>query len=316
MYRDLKQKQLIDVQEPTGDFETYPVISGNSYDMVSIPRAYEVNVISDMFSETARVRASIMNKDSPYNHFFSVKGARHVAKRVIDGAKRNGFKYGIDTFGLREAAWCRRGLTFSECTQFKPTIARKVCELFSSIRVLNPCGGWGCRALGCASVDTVTTIVDIDPNPNLIEPYSKIKDFINTHEPDTTLIQHHFPFEEYSVDQAITDFNGYLPDLIFTSPPFGFYEIYNKEDDGQSTSSLSTHNDWIDEWFIPFLEQCWQTLADDGYLALYVGDAGGYIVQPMIDYMNECHRQLWTTIGCRNTRQSYAAIGIYVWRKD
>ena len=314
MYRELKSEDYVHIVNPTGNFSKYDVVE-TSYDMVSQPGSYGSNVISDYFSEDARIRACVKRNPSPYEKFFHRDGARFVASRVLDTALNEGRKYGINTYGLREAAWDHSGQTFAECTQFKATFSRTLCEQLSAVRVLNPCGGWGCRAFGCVSADSVEIMVDVDPNPHLIEPYRQIKEFLSEHEPDTTLIQHQMAFEEYSEEQLAIDFNGNKPDLIFTSPPFGFHEIYNKSDDKQSTYDIESHTKWVTEWFIPFLDQCWSYLDDDGYLALYVADAGGDIIKPMLKHMTNNDRPLWSTYGCRNTRQSYATIGIYVWKK-
>ena len=68
-------------------------------------------------------------------------------------------------------------------TTFMPAYARAVYDYFRPRVVLDPCGGWGDRLLGCATTP-VWKYVGFDPNMNLRPGYARLMGHCGHHVTD------------------------------------------------------------------------------------------------------------------------------------
>ena len=85
--------------------------------------------------------------------------------------------------------------------------------------VLDFCCGWG-GAVVAAAVMNVPRFIGIEINTSLIEPYSRLQDFLKKRENMTT------DFEIMFRDALTVDYSALKYDLVFTSPPYYFIQKY------------------------------------------------------------------------------------------
>ena len=152
-------------------------------------------------------------------------------------------------------------------TTFIPCLAGGVYQLLaaklkkSKIRVLDPCAGWGDRLCGAVASGVVEEYVGVDPNGELFIGYSKLIAGLKNHYECTTRIT--------MILQAFEDANHFLPkdyfDVVFTSPPFFDYELYNEGN--------PTYRDWEKEFFTPLVDGSLGALSPGGYLAIHMDDS-------------------------------------------
>ena len=107
------------------------------------------------------------------------------------------------------------------------------------------------RLSGAAAADNLDLYVAFDPNKRLRSGYTKImKSFgLSTTEFTNEKIKFSNDFEIHSVpfEVGILKFNDNYFDLVFTSPPFFDYEIYNPEN--------PNYINWINDFYIPLVQQ-------------------------------------------------------------
>jgi hypothetical protein len=155
-------------------------------------------------------------------------------------------------------------------TNFMPGYAKALYEYFHAETVLDPCAGWGDRLIGAASANepTIRRYVAFDPNYSLRPGYVKqmkafghdVKDIDNK----KILFSNSFtifslPFEEGAAQLQSESF-----DLVFTSPPFFDYEMYNPAN--------PQYKDWIKQFYIPLMTESCRCVREGGHVAIYIGD--------------------------------------------
>lgn len=285
------------------DQQSAPAFDSGFVEFVVSAAAYaEADCLADHFTETARLSGRVKGRDSPLVAWRRPAAARAIARTAASAwwsqsgrleGQHVDFKSDEWTYLLREA--CYEHL--AECTQFKPTIARQVCEFFGARHVLDPCAGWGDRALGAAAAG-VDSYVGVDPNPRLIDGHAGIKQLVSP----VRCEFHPVPFEDYA-------HAGEAPDLVFTSPPFHDFEVY--ADDPTQSTRFADLAEWTNEWYLPMVDKAWGLLAPGGHLALYI--AGDSLTQPLAAHMRSKNRQFRGTIGCRRGKK--LPVFLWVWRK-
>lgn len=242
-YDDLKK---MDIQLETVD-------SGLLYRFK--PEYYEIDMITDLFTENERMKAKVARLKSPYEMW---RTDRNFVKRVI-------MKAGIlSCFNLREAIWA----VGKEASQFKVTAAYAVYKYFNPTRTLDFCAGWGDRliaALAC-SVD----YTGYDPNHTLKRGHDQI---IRTLPHTSPAEIHYRPFEDSD------DLGTY--DLIFTSPPFYNLETY-LDCDRQSSRRYPDFVQWLVHFLFTVLDIAWSKLVYYGNMIIYIDNVDGNdIITPM-----------------------------------
>lgn len=233
---------------------TYRFGKVNGLAFVSSDHCYEVNVLTDLFTEPARMEARRRNYVSPLQYYQENKDL--LTKRYPDRKRQ------------REAIFAQQ----LECSCFKITLSVTVYKFFEAKRVLDGSAGWGDRILG-AALAGVETYVGYDPNPKLTKGYQEILAFLQR--PNYRLIIQDFLQAELTQSY----------DLFFTSPPFYDYEIYC-DHPAQSITGKRSVEQWLREFFFPYLKKGFDALVSKGFFVLYMSDtpAGQYMAR-VDDYM-------------------------------
>lgn len=242
-----EDKNLIEVvwSDSAEDSVKYPI------QFISDESVYEkVNIITDLYTETARMKARIYNLDSPLQFWTKNK------KMIQTEAYRRFGK--VNNYTLREVIY----FICKEATAFSPVLSKCVYDHLlpeCGGSVLDPFSGWGDRSIGALGSEKVIKYQGVDCNRDLIEGYNKIKSELDTDDKLTFTI---LPFEEFKTDE--------LYDLIFTSPPFFDFEIYS-ESKLQSISGKKDYSDWFTNWMAPVLKKMISFLKPRGIIAIHIG---------------------------------------------
>eukprot|EP01041_Mallomonas_annulata_P002435 gene2435-4725_t len=170
-----------------------------------------------------------------------------------------------------EAKWyLQRTHGYKLATNFMPGYAKAIFEYFQASTVLDPCAGWGDRLTGALGTTSppVTRYVAFDPNRTLRPGYVTLSNRFGIGLTRLTTEEMVFdngfeirskPFEIGSL--ALRD-NSF--DLVFTSPPFFDYEMYNPNN--------PEYHDWIKEFYIPLMQQAHRCVKPGKFVAIYIGD--------------------------------------------
>lgn len=192
----------------------------------------------------------------------------------------------IDKSGVRRALSLRKYI----CSQFKPSVAKMVYEMFGAETVLDFSAGWGDRLAGFYASWCTQTYVGIDPRGENHPIYREQKEFYDRNlgwfeeEKDVYLFES--PAEDWDNSEWIDKV-----DLIFTSPPYFNTERYSHDD----TQSWVRYKD-IDSWNEKFLHRAllnvWATLKAGGHMIVNIADiyerslkSYVHICDPMIEFM-------------------------------
>lgn len=260
----------------------------------TIPESYCAgDILADFFTEELRVKSNVKGKISPYDYW----------SKLMSGCDPH--------FSLREKIYQET----QECTQFKAILTAKVIDLLSQeigkekkdLKILDPCGGWGDRLIGNIA-SNVREYTVVDPNRSLIEPYKKI---IETFCNDTHVTIVPKCFEDCKIR------NDYY-DIVFTSPPFGDFEIYSGEDGpvkNQCALKYSSNEEWITEWLFRFFKKSIESLRKNGIFALYLNDTSRCkCTQRLLNYAKTLkNNEHIGTIGCRTGKKR--CLPLWIWKK-
>lgn len=219
---------------------------------------YELNLITDYFTETARMKARRRGEKSPeqyYLHNFEalVKQGERSMKRDPSRPLRHWVREAI--FNVKPKL---------ECSTFRVTLAKAIMKQFGSKRVLDPSAGWGDRALGAAAA-SVEYYLGFDVNSNLQRPYSELSEFLKRRGHDVELVLQDF---------LTTELPPCSFDTVLTSPPYFDLEVYS-DDEAQSIHGRDTVDAWTTGFLLPYLEKAWTALSVGGNLLLYILEVKG-----------------------------------------
>jgi len=170
-------------------------------------------------------------------------------------------------------------------SQFRPSAAKCLYEVFEATSIYDPCGGWGDR-LSAALAHSCHTYHCRDVNPLVFTGYA--------------LQQHAFDMDskasfEYQGSEIDCPAEGAF-DFVFTSPPYWKVEKY--AGDKQSFRVHKKFDAWMSGFLFPMLKNAWAALEDGGVMAINVSDCyanhtQNIICEPAIEYALEnlsgCH---------------------------
>ncbi len=244
-----KHKPLLRIENDSG--KHYIVYDEKDIDY------YTLDVITEYFTEYARVKANVIHFDSPYNIY------KKNPKSIVSEAFNIAMKYedNIDTRSLSEAIWN----TTKQVSNFSVSLAIFICDRYGSNIFFDPFAGWGDRAIGAALSDTINIYRAVDVNTDVFEGYEDIVNFLNGIRPNKSIEITLFPIEDFNYLGNYQD----SPDLIFTSPPHFNHEFYSS-DPGQSIIKYLDEESWVNEWFIPVTRKLWKLLVKGGYLIYHL----------------------------------------------
>ena len=151
---------------------------------------------------------------------------------------------------------------YKMATTYMPEYAKSIYEYFAPEIVLDPCAGWGDRMMAASTVSTIQQYIGFDPNEQLRAGYIEIMNLSGAqHIGDNPLafsnqyLIHSIPFEHNQLESNSVD-------LVFTSPPFFDYEIYN--------STNPQYSNWIDEFYIPLFRESCRCVKPNKYVVMYI----------------------------------------------
>jgi len=244
---------------------------------------FEVNLITDLFTEAARMKCHLAGQPSPITFFRCPKLHRQLIERFllfpsIDQPIRAGKEA---TYLLREAFYPQ----VAECTQFRVTLAKFIYDYFGmktgsdNLTVYDPFAGWGDRLLGAAASSVVNRYLGTDPNPDLISGHSEMISFLRKMKVVGSYSVEPIPAEEIDLKKSFP--KGI--DLIYSSPPFFNLEIYDQGK--QSIQSYPGIKSW-NRWFQQITKRMYQNLNQGGYLIYHLADPKGVsIISELISFM-------------------------------
>ena len=189
---------------------------------------------------------------------------------------------------------------------FRPLMAVEIYAKFKPSVVLDPCAGWGGRAVGAAVCGNIQYF-GIDVNHSLKIPYQNMCNFlnskINNEKTDNTQ-----KINLTIADATTFDYSQIEPkyDMVFTSPPYYFIEKYSHN------KAYNNSKDEMDEQFyIPLFSNTYLHLLPGGYMALNVNRE--IYERVCVRLFGHAHQ----TMSCKKSkRQNDYREMIYIWTKS
>lgn len=186
-----------------------------------------------------------------------------VRNKVIQNAVRYSRNRGqLTAYDIRESLY--HLYKNYEATEFKVGIAAMFYDYYQAKVVFDPCMGRGPRMIAALAKGIQYYGVD----PSKWTPVIT-NDIIERFRPDVNIVPKTFmqPFEDFDLSN-VTD----SVDLIFTSPPYDDYEIYETNNPEQLCSRYKTTEqrcDVIKGW----MDKCYSILMPGGRMVLSMNDA-------------------------------------------
>jgi 16S rRNA G966 N2-methylase RsmD len=224
------------------------VLNGETYKLLSMVG----NDVCNYFTMEERLN-TIGQKAISFYTFYSNKEILSMRWPCIQKVLMNQYGKTLQTAEPRHFKYVFN-LYFGAISIFRPIRAMEIYALFEPHTVLDPCCGWGGRLLGGCAIN-IQKYIGLDCNPNLREPYQKMKDFLKNR--TCTEIQLEI------CDAVQYNYNSIEYDMVFTSPPYYNIEIY-------TGSRKMNKKQWDDEFYIPLFEQTYKYLQPNGIFAINI----------------------------------------------
>lgn len=258
---------------------------------------FEINSITDLFTEEVRVKCIFKNYDSPLNYWKNNKS------EIINYSKN---KYGdSDVHSLREVIYEKSKL----CNNFKVTLSLSILMIFKPRKWLDISAGWGDRLLSAILYNHISNDFDLycatDPNKELHPLYQNMIKSLVPIEQQNKFVLIESGFENYKFQND--DF-----DIVFSSPPFFDLETYSNHE-GDSLNNNNTQELWAINFFKPMLINSYNHLKKDGHLILYI-DRSKYI-EKYLQKFSEITKYKGIIYFYEKKDKRRLTRKIYVWRK-
>lgn len=150
--------------------------------------------------------------------------------------------------------------------EFPPYVARQIIKKYARksdlVAVLDPCGGWGGRMIGCASLPN-TEYTCCEPCTLTWKGLSELGVWLKTLQPQFDFNVINSPYEDYTPDC--------LFDIALTSPPYYDTEKYSEEE-SNSLNRYKTFEEWVEGFYKPLILNTMRYLNEDAPFILNVGD--------------------------------------------
>lgn len=149
--------------------------------------------------------------------------------------------------------------------EFPPIVARNVYLRYGdtkSLKILDPCAGWGGRMIGAASIPN-TYYEACEPCTETYEGLIKLGNWLKLLQPTFEFVVHKIPYEDFVTDKVF--------DIALTSPPYYNTEHYSDEETN-SLNRYQTFDTWVDNFYKPLILNTINKLTDIGVFILNVGD--------------------------------------------
>jgi len=227
------------------------------------------NKSSNFYHWQSRVACDSLNSPSPIRSWYDYKLRRSIESSIYYKESH-------------KSALTMRGYIAS---QFRPSAAKALYEVFNAKNIYDPCGGWGDR-LSAALASDCNLYYCRDVNPMVFSGYALQQQELNSS------VVSSFEYKGSEVDCPKE--NAF--DFVFTSPPY--YKIEKYQGDLQSHALYKKFDAWMESFLYPMITNAWQALTDGGYLLLNVSDCYANhtynkICMPLINYalaeLPNCH---------------------------
>ena len=190
---------------------------------------------------------------------------------------------------------------------FRPLMAVEVYAKYKPSVVLDPCAGWGGRAVGAAVCGENVRYFGIDVNHSLQIPYQNMCAFLNSKCKSKSTLDL-IPRIRMTIADAVTyDYSQIEPkyDMVFTSPPYYFIEKYSHN------PFYNNSKDKMDEQFYaPLFSNTFLHLLPGGCMALNVNRE--IYERVCVRLFGHAHQ----TMNCKKSkRQNDYREMIYIWIK-
>jgi 16S rRNA G966 N2-methylase RsmD len=150
-------------------------------------------------------------------------------------------------------------------SNFKPTVAKYIYDIYGGDKVWDMCAGWGGRLLGALSSKKIKIYHATEPST---KTYGGLTDMAY----DFGFVGKNVIVEKLSCEDYIP---GYNFDLCFTSPPYFDTEKYSNEMT-QSYIKYPDYKTWLNDFLYMTIDNCHMALKDDGILALNIANTPQY----------------------------------------
>ena len=138
--------------------------------------------------------------------------------------------------------WCTNGSYFA--SEFPPFVCRKHFQSFNAKRILDPCGGWGGRMIGAASLGIYYEAWE--PSTKTYDGLMMLGEWLKGFETGFSFQIHCEPFEDATIDKEY--------DLAYTSPPYYDTEKYSNEPTN-SCNRYDTFEEWTNSFYLPMVKK-------------------------------------------------------------
>lgn len=241
---------------------------------------YQIDVITDLYQEKARLSAQKQNNLSSLQLWKDENFIREILYKTITKYNK------ITSETVRETIYENT----QECTQFSSILTLSIIKQFNSKKVLDFSAGWGDRLIGSLA-SGVEKYKGFDPNINLKEGHDRIIQELDQNQSDVSI--EYLPFEQSDIGEV----KEY--DLVFTSPPFFDLEVYVKDDVSnqvrtgecncscnQSINNYKSFDEWLVKFLFASLRKCWNVLINNGIMVIHIADIPNHkICEPMVLYV-------------------------------
>ena len=242
---------------------------------------------SNYFHQEARFAAKHWRFDSPLDSW-TIKRIHQEFLEPLWTMKMGQ----VNTLMLRQCIVLRKYLA----SQFPPSVAKELYNLFDAKHVFDFSMGWGDRLAGFYA-SNAETYYGTDPNVAVFKNYGEQNKLYGTNK---KTIFKNSPAED--LDLSDSEF-----DMIFTSPPYFNAEQYSTDETQSYKRYGSDIELWLNDFLFATIDKCWNSLVDGGTMIINISDLlqkgkEVKICDPMNDYISKLPKAHYT--GCTGLRLS------------
>jgi hypothetical protein len=181
-------------------------------------------------------------------------------------------------------------LYFGTVSIFKPSIAKRIVDIFQPSIVYDPCCGWGGRMLG-AVTGGCDLYVGVDTNQKIVDSHLKMIEFLGIQDK-----------AKITFGDCVTHNPGTY-DMLLTSPPYYNTEVYE--------GSIVRNNDEWATWYRVVFHKWWQGLSIGGVMALSISHSIYRIAKEVCGSADDS----WTINTPRRFAEGDETERLYIWIK-
>lgn len=200
---------------------------------------------SNFFHFENRMSCNSINSPSPIRNWYNKKFKRTLMNSKF--AKDN----------VKTALALRKYIP----SQFRPSAAKCLFEMFDIKNYHDPCMGWGDRLCAALATKQICNISGTEVNPHLFFGYEQqIEKFCQDEHKATN----------FSFERAEVFVPNYTYDFAFTSPPY--FNIEKYEGMWQSIAKYKKLKDWLNKFLFRMFENVFSGLEKGGHFLVNISD--------------------------------------------